>query len=1052
MAEEVEISNVGAPDGVASEATLANLLKAVDKMARQTGKDPKSEQAKVLKTHTKAISATTLESRKYRDALEDKTEATEEAAQATRSFSRSMQGALVGAIGSVVGSLKGISGELLSGSDRVSEFSQHIPILGGMISAFTGIMDETFDAYRTLAMSGAAFGNDLNELRRASAEAYMSLDQFTSFVKENNDIFSMYSGTVTQGISHFRELNSEFDQHREQLMNMGFTYEDINDTLTHYMFLSRAGAIAQQRSTEEQAEAAADYARNLSTLSKLTGEDVKTMQDKIAQEQSNIAWQSKMAQMDEEQADRVRRTHATILQTQGEAAAEYFKQQILGMPPLTEQTQMFASVMSEAASNVREMADVTRQNIDSNEDFWQAQDKLLVESIANMATTNQEFETIVAAGAAGVGGAAGTLFEVLNSTGVNIASFYDEELGFREDLLMQALQDAREESAASSNTVESMTSFDRAMKSIYQSLRIGFVDSGILDTFANGLEQVADFLNSEEFQASLDNMIDNVAGKFSNFVDTMGDPEGGIVAAIKGLFTDEIDLTDTVVDFVSLVGAGLFEAFTGSTFAKYLGLAVVGAFGAKIVADTIASSLGSAIGGMGGAAARTTTGGIAGRAAGTAGRGLGRGAEGLISGVGRGFQKVGMAAPKVAAGGAALGVAIAAVGAAFAGAMFLMERTLGPFAEGIRSFEDLDGERLSQAGSGMSRLAAGIAAMGASDVVSSWGNLIGGASDWLSDFLFGAESPMETVKRFAEYDIDISRVEKNANALLVFNEMFARATEASPGIADNLRSSISEFFAEGDPLARISEFTRENIDVGRVKNNARALVEFNKSLAEAAQVGNQSSIARNIMDSIAGVFRSDDDIENLKRFGELDINAAQVIENADAISYFANTISGLSVSELNELNISRGTIISFERMSRMGIGLDTTADALERLSSIEGIDKNITSINASLDAGSVRNYTSAIDDLVSALEDLNAELREDNTGWFGRGSDRTSAGEVIQQVNSSNQASNENTAKLVSLLENMLAVLSDNSETHQRIERNTRRLRSSGNLANGVSG
>ena len=57
MADDVNIQNVGGDDGVASEVTLARLVSSIEKLARNSGMDPKSEAAKATAAHTKAVNS-----------------------------------------------------------------------------------------------------------------------------------------------------------------------------------------------------------------------------------------------------------------------------------------------------------------------------------------------------------------------------------------------------------------------------------------------------------------------------------------------------------------------------------------------------------------------------------------------------------------------------------------------------------------------------------------------------------------------------------------------------------------------------------------------------------------------------------------------------------------------------------------------------------------------------------------------------------------------------------------------------------------------------------
>jgi len=111
LAEEVTITNVGG-DGVASEVTMQNLLKAVQKMARANGVDPEKTKEKFkelneeLQNNLDIIEDTT-------ESYENVKEAIDNAAESSNKFARTIAGGVLGAFGQLYEGVIGFGQTLL---------------------------------------------------------------------------------------------------------------------------------------------------------------------------------------------------------------------------------------------------------------------------------------------------------------------------------------------------------------------------------------------------------------------------------------------------------------------------------------------------------------------------------------------------------------------------------------------------------------------------------------------------------------------------------------------------------------------------------------------------------------------------------------------------------------------------------------------------------------------------------------------------------------------------------------------------------------------------
>lgn len=190
----------------------------------------------------------------------------------------------------------------------------------------------------------------------------------------------------------------------------------------------------------------------------------------------------------------------------------------------------------------------------------------------------------------------------------------------------------------------------------------------------------------------------------------------------------------------------------------------------------------------------------------------------------------GNVAPLIAIGGAALGTAIAAIGAGLAGAAWMLGGTLPTLAEGIRAFTDIDGANLEKVGFGMLGIGGGLIAIGAGEVANAVGSFVG----WIGS-LFGAEDPIERLKRFGELGEPLG---KAGPALDAFGTAFLNATAKmnAATLNDSVETSMEQ-------IMRILEmdasgtFGGEPPIIGQINSLADAMSNLNKEAAELATGG-----------------------------------------------------------------------------------------------------------------------------------------------------------------------------------------------------------------------
>ena len=931
MADEVEITNVGG-NGVASEVTLLRLVEAMEAMSKAGG-GKGGGGAKTQALANKAIAEGTKATTDNTKATTSSAAATSKAAEAAGKFASAVNNAALGALGAASKSIIGFGQTLLSGQTSIEAYASQIPVIGSLLGPLAGYIDRSVDAFRDLSASGASFGNSLIEVRNTAASMGLSLEEFSGFVTQNAATLSALGGTATEGAKQFASMNKTLKATGgfADLKAMGFTVMEINEGMGDYIELQSRMGNLQGRSTRDLAASSADYMKQVDLLAKVTGKTRKEAEAALAAQAADAGIRGMLAALGEgtEEYKNLQMSLAMIDEVGGAAGAA-MKDLIDGMPSSAE-TGQFLSMLGDAGPGIQDALKQIGQGADPS---------VLQEAMRNAGGALGDFAQMDA-------DARKQYIDNLRATNPAMAEFLDSstqmiKMGNKDLDAARREQDEREALATTATT------FEDSIRRVQAVIQKAFVDSGVLEAFASGLETVVNF--------------------FSSIGETFG--AAGVIAALVAGITALFAAKAVTGALASRAGGAIRDRALGA----------VGLGGARGGPAPAAPIGGGSTGGINGSM---------GKSIGDFGKGLGKGIGGILKGLANGIAA--FANPAVPIGAAALGVAIVAIGAGIAGATWLMGKALPTFAEGMQSFENIDGEKLKNAGLGMAAVAAGMAAFGAGSAVAGLGGLVGGITEGIGK-LFGAEDPMEKVKRFAEYNIDGARVKTNADALVAFSAAMAMggAGSAAGGIG-----------------------------------------------AAAGAVGS----------AIAGFFGADSPIDKLVEFSNLDINAANVVANADAMQKMGSAFSQFSMnSNIGSVTIDDDIVEAFEDLSKIGVGLGGTADSLGRIAGITGLQPVLDSLR--FDAAGVNQYNTAMEKLVDTLGELNEVLAEDNKGMFGGGSGVAARDALGAVATSASSGSNEGSAQLNTLMSQVLAVLVEMKAIDDKIEKNTKGI-ASGDLASG---
>jgi len=211
------------------------------------------------------------------------------------------------------------------------------------------------------------------------------------------------------------------------------------------------------------------------------------------------------------------------------------------------------------------------------------------------------------------------------------------------------------------------------------------------------------------------------------------DLPGGAGAAQKNLGSAGAGITGGLKTMV-----GNISSMIGEVFKTLTGILKDGADAIGSAISSLGKGIGSALGNLGSGLGKAVEGIVGGLGKGV-GMALGAILEGLASGL------TAFANPLILLGAGIFGASITLIGAGIAGATWIMGKALPTFAEGLKSFSDIDGDNLEKVGLGTLALGAGLAVMGAGEVVNAIGGLVSGVLGWFQ------EDPKKKIERFVGY-------------------------------------------------------------------------------------------------------------------------------------------------------------------------------------------------------------------------------------------------------------------------------------------------------------
>lgn len=352
-----------------ADVDTQRLLEALDKVAKE----------QTLGTFVRGFPG--LE-RSIGDAVRNGTrDATNQNNQDTSGFLSDLTAGVAGTTGAVSTAIAGSAQMFTRGNARLSDAIDvatnslgQLPLVGGLVETLGALgvsiaeyTELSVDTFQELSNTGAGLNGQLAEFRQLAANTRMPLDDFARIVQQNTENLSAFGMGVEGGIRNFSRLSKDMfelnnGEYVDQLYNMGYTVEEMNELLVDNVNLTRRRDLQTEAQRQASIRSAIELAKQMDIMAKLTGRDAKAARDELMERQREGATQARIRLLERQGVTGASEAYTAA---QAELAAgpkvlrDLFDDTVQLGVPLTEATKNFAATNAEAYALAQQAREAT---------------------------------------------------------------------------------------------------------------------------------------------------------------------------------------------------------------------------------------------------------------------------------------------------------------------------------------------------------------------------------------------------------------------------------------------------------------------------------------------------------------------------------------------------------------------------------------------------------------------------------------------------------------------------------------------------------------------
>jgi hypothetical protein len=820
--------------------------------------------------------------------------------------------------------------------------------VAGLTTAAFKYSDAVVDTYDTVAKSTGGLGTSAEGLMKIGKNAQLSSKTIGSMAKGITDLgadIRNLGGTSSQGVEMYGKMIAVGDKTYKQYRNLGYTQEQLIEAQTNFVKLNaQVGADMAKHPRDLQKESL-KYIDNANRLAEATGLNEKAQNDALAaaqaQENFNAHMSDLEAQRDSATNDAERkkldaqiqseRNYAIIAEQLGPAKSKAILSLLSskGKPIITEETM----------AALRDAPEILDQ-INKMKKTGQDQSAELTQSIVDR---HKKFMDNGGSAMTGMGQAFS-----------DYAAQHGEDNKTREFAAAQAGKDLSQRKKLAADLIKEEEKKKKQEEGIVaQKGEIESQERTAQLNFDNILKPLSEKLN--DMVIKFIPMVTKALGWITRHVPEIEILAKAIGIAIAGLVAvagvgKVVNTVRSFKDGFSKWMRGESGAIGSSTNPAWVTIseksgalaAITGkSFLPKVRKADLLDKNGKVL--QGGALDARMK-----KLAGAHKQEDGAQNEGSIGSMIEALKYASKNAADIIKGGGALGISLAAVGGGAAAAIWIVGKALPTFANGMKSFNEVNGDNLEGVGIGLAGIAGGVTMMGGGavlGVLSAIATLVGGKTP--------LQQAADELYQFQKLNIDSKKVKQNGEAALIFAGALAGAVLLAG--FNKLTDSLNGFFDSKPPFKDFENFSKLDINTPKVKNNATALRLFAEAMSSYqgnGPLGALGSISTALADAVYEHFKIKPPLVEFAHFATIPIDPVKTKKNATAFKYFSEAIaeykgtnSGI-IDALSQLVggglmklVVGGPVDAFEGFTnrQFGPNAEKNADAFFKFASAMGI-------------------------------------------------------------------------------------------------------------------
>lgn len=336
-------------------------------------------------------------------------------------------------------------------------------------------VSKTVESFGKLSAGGVAMADGMMGMREAARGSMLTLEDFSNLVGRQSENIAQSGLGVNAGVKRMGQaLTAGGDSMRYTLMNMGYSIEEQGDLVAETMKAMRQQAGPLTASGPEIALQTQKYAENLRIISAITGEDAKKKQAEAREAANQLAFQQKLAGMDESQRLGIVNAMANMSDVQ--------RKNFMDMVNFGAVINRSGAVMNSSSQGMSEQLSRTMELFNAgalDAESFRAIQKQTNDQIRNDLLTGGAFVGLAQAEAAGLTGFA---TDVANAAGKTLQGLPTE----------QAIKDAEASVKSQKETTDGFTQNMHEAQIATKQLAIGLQDllTGPMEKFAESTEGI----------------------------------------------------------------------------------------------------------------------------------------------------------------------------------------------------------------------------------------------------------------------------------------------------------------------------------------------------------------------------------------------------------------------------------------------------------------------------------------------------------------------------------------------------------------------------------